>query len=405
MANNVYIGSRYVPIFDGDWDNTKTYEALTIVSYGNNSYTSKRPVPLNTPPTGQISDPYWALTGNLNGQISNLQTQIDGINAILPTKLYDNANRGFIFQGDSYDTIYTHGWSEYAAADVGCTYFKIDSGGGYGFRPANSSPNYGKNWIDLLIADTSIDDDKITDICVCGGSNDRSQTDAQLLDAMQEYDTYVKGRFPNLKNIYLGFIGFDYIDAATVNDINAKVARYKNYALDLGWSYLDGVQYICRNPHNMSSTSRNHYSEGAVSLVGRYVAHAIKCGSCEYCVSETTAFTENTSYITSGTGKYNVVFEIRGGMLKVVPSQKQWTAQSTLTGTISNILTSDMGNFMTRSLGIDVWVRYSGVNHMATLRPNPNNVANLDLVFDEPSFSIPSGASFIIMQTYKTILL
>lgn len=77
MANNVYIGMRYVPIFVGDWDNTKSYESLMIVQYGNNTYTSKRPVPVGVLPTDTT---YWALTGNYNGQISNLQQQIDDLN-------------------------------------------------------------------------------------------------------------------------------------------------------------------------------------------------------------------------------------------------------------------------------------------------------------------------------------
>ena len=80
MANNVYIGSRYVPIFDGTWDNTKSYEALVIVEYGNNTYTSKKPVPAGTLPTNNT---YWALTGNYNGQINNLQKQIDKLHCMV----------------------------------------------------------------------------------------------------------------------------------------------------------------------------------------------------------------------------------------------------------------------------------------------------------------------------------
>lgn len=76
MANNVYIGMRYVPLFDGAWDNTKSYEALTIVEYGNNTYTSKKAVPVGTLPTDTT---YWALTGNYNGQISNLYNLINTI--------------------------------------------------------------------------------------------------------------------------------------------------------------------------------------------------------------------------------------------------------------------------------------------------------------------------------------
>ena len=83
MPNNVYIGSRYVPIFDGAWNNTKTYEPLTIVEYGNSSYTSKKSVPAGTLPTNTS---YWALTGNYNGQISNLQTQIDAIKSVTNAK-------------------------------------------------------------------------------------------------------------------------------------------------------------------------------------------------------------------------------------------------------------------------------------------------------------------------------
>lgn len=81
MANNVYIGMRYVPIFDGDWDPSKSYEALVIVQYGNNTYTSKRPVPVGTLPT---DTDYWALTGDYNGQISALDSRIDVLEAKIP---------------------------------------------------------------------------------------------------------------------------------------------------------------------------------------------------------------------------------------------------------------------------------------------------------------------------------
>lgn len=56
-----YIGARYVPVFDGDWDPSKNYENLTIVNYEGFTYTSKIPVPRGTLPT---DTDYWVLTGS-----------------------------------------------------------------------------------------------------------------------------------------------------------------------------------------------------------------------------------------------------------------------------------------------------------------------------------------------------
>lgn len=63
---NTYVGMRYVPIFDGEWDSTKTYEPLVIVSNQGNSYTSRTFVPTGINIT---NTEYWALTGNYNAQV------------------------------------------------------------------------------------------------------------------------------------------------------------------------------------------------------------------------------------------------------------------------------------------------------------------------------------------------
>lgn len=70
MAVRQYVGARYVPKFADPivWEEGKSYEALTIVTYNNDSYTSKVPTPatVGTPPN---NEDYWALTGNFNGQV------------------------------------------------------------------------------------------------------------------------------------------------------------------------------------------------------------------------------------------------------------------------------------------------------------------------------------------------
>lgn len=63
-----YIGARYVPLFadPAEWDNTRTYEPLTIVLHQGNSYTSRQYVPIGIDIN---NNEYWALTGNYNAQV------------------------------------------------------------------------------------------------------------------------------------------------------------------------------------------------------------------------------------------------------------------------------------------------------------------------------------------------
>lgn len=75
MAVTQYIGARYVPLFADpiEWDSSRTYEPLTIVYSGGNSYTSRQFVPAGIPID---NDSYWALTGNYNAQIEQYRTEV-----------------------------------------------------------------------------------------------------------------------------------------------------------------------------------------------------------------------------------------------------------------------------------------------------------------------------------------
>lgn len=74
MSSIQYIGMRYVPKFDGEWDESKTYEALVIVTdQFNTSYTSRRAVPAGTPLTDVT---YWAPTGIFNAQLYAYRAEV-----------------------------------------------------------------------------------------------------------------------------------------------------------------------------------------------------------------------------------------------------------------------------------------------------------------------------------------
>ena len=75
MATTQYIGARYVPLFAEpiEWDKTKQYEPLTIVTNSGNSYTSKQYVPTGIEIT---NEEFWALTGNYNAQIEQYRNEV-----------------------------------------------------------------------------------------------------------------------------------------------------------------------------------------------------------------------------------------------------------------------------------------------------------------------------------------
>lgn len=92
--NRQYIGARYVPKFfenpngGWEWEPGFQYEPLTIVKYGENTYTSKKLVPANIG-SPNLNVDYWANTGNYNGAIVNLQNELNEAN--------DNINQLFDF--------------------------------------------------------------------------------------------------------------------------------------------------------------------------------------------------------------------------------------------------------------------------------------------------------------------
>lgn len=103
-----YIGARYVPIFGRknettiEWDNSKSYEPLTIVLYQGNSYTSKQYVPQGA----EITDEkYWALTGNYNAQVEQYRKEVA---SKIETVAHDDTLKGAGISSDPLKTNLNH---------------------------------------------------------------------------------------------------------------------------------------------------------------------------------------------------------------------------------------------------------------------------------------------------------
>ena len=128
MTTRQYIGARYVPILDGDWDITKDYEPLVIVSYQGNSYTSRTFVPHGTAITNET---YWALTGNYNAQVEAYRQEVQDYTAEVAEAISDAKESQFI-GNEKFDMSIAHmeygTWDILSGDDYKSTYVSIQGG-------------------------------------------------------------------------------------------------------------------------------------------------------------------------------------------------------------------------------------------------------------------------------------
>lgn len=76
MSVREFIGARYVPIIVGEWDKTRTYEPLMVVTYQGASYTSRQYVPADIEITNEN---YWVLSANYNAQVEAYRKEVRDI--------------------------------------------------------------------------------------------------------------------------------------------------------------------------------------------------------------------------------------------------------------------------------------------------------------------------------------
>ena len=127
--NRQYIGARYVPkIFDNngsnEWVSGISYEALTVVTYLNNSYTSKKNVPSNIG-APNLNTEYWVNIGNYNAQINELNNRVTVIESTYD-KIYNSVNamksdtsisNGMHLKTTGYYAKGDYGWGEYVVVN------------------------------------------------------------------------------------------------------------------------------------------------------------------------------------------------------------------------------------------------------------------------------------------------
>lgn len=241
MANTPvrqYIGARYTPLFanPAEWDNTKTYEPLTIVLHEGNSYTSRQYVPTGIDIN---NNDYWALTGNYNAQIESYRqitqnalklaqtnkSDIADIDANLnalhantvndATKLYEliqyNAKRSdIVIIGDSItaglglNNPDTTAYPELLAQALNMTkHVYAQSGAGFVAAAANAPYNTLNSLVTQAITDATLDKNNVGIVLLMGGINDDYEQATQAAQNATNDLTLIHTNFPNAQ-IYFG---------------------------------------------------------------------------------------------------------------------------------------------------------------------------------------------------------
>lgn len=119
---NHYQGNRYVPLImrdDEPWSNLNTYEALVVVMYQGNSYTSRKAVPSGI---DILNKDYWSCTGNYNAQVAQYRTETQ--NAV---NIVNDTLSGFENEQDGKFTIMLNNYKEQINAYADGKYAGIDA--------------------------------------------------------------------------------------------------------------------------------------------------------------------------------------------------------------------------------------------------------------------------------------
>ena len=314
MANNVYIGNRYVPVFADpvEWDNLRQYEPLTIVTYQGTAYTSKKTVPVGT---ALSNTEYWVVTGNYNAQVEEYRQEVVALdgrvttlngtvtsqgnqitalgNRVTATEKVANTeksarlDRHFLLIADSYGMRSTSQptWTELWAQYIPNTRQKSVSSIGFttGTNPSNFKAQLEAFYNELTAAERA----EITDIVVAGGYNDArvihgGGSESQLILAIQDFLNYAITNFPNAV-VSIAFIGWETHDASQLVSTFSMFHAQRIYE---NTSYkrtkvLYGASSVMKNTNFMDDTQFHPNPTGSQYL---YKALYNECVGGSFCL-------------------------------------------------------------------------------------------------------------------------
>lgn len=305
LINRQYVGARYVPKVMGVWNKALQYEALSIVTYAGNSFTSKIPVPPNI----DISNgTYWVNTGNYNAQVEAYRQETAQLENQLNNEIINRKNDtkdNILWIGDSYSVNYNHKLPNGVRDMLNAKNWYEYSKGGAGFEGAwagatfNDLINQAKNEM------SASQKEMIKYVYIVGGANDSSFDWTTLKPKVISTVNNARSSFPNAQVCYIfASAAYDtYLDLLT---------KAKNISNDLivpcifamPHYYLTGAFYNTDNLHFSSDATNYIISVISGLLSGSSYIPSITANVAKTCFEGWKS--TNALYITATNGELKI---------------------------------------------------------------------------------------------------
>lgn len=259
LINRQYVGARYVPKIMGEWNKALQYEALSVVTYMGNSFTSKVHVPANIDISNQS---YWVNTGNYNAQVENYRKETAQLTNSLNDEIINRKNAdkdNILWIGDSYSVNYNHKLPNGVRDMLNAKNWYEYSKGGAGFAGAWAGANY-NDLIELAKKEMSASQkEMIKYVYIVGGANDSSFSWSEVKSKVISTVKNARNSFPNAQVCFI-FASCAY---TTYMDLLTKTKNMCNDNLmpcifAMPYYYLSGTFY---------NTDNLHYTEDATNYI------------------------------------------------------------------------------------------------------------------------------------------
>ena len=270
LINRQYVGARYVPKVMGEWNKALQYEALSIVTYAGNSFTSKVPVPANIDISNKT---YWVNTGNYNAQVEAYRQQTSQLENHLNSEIIDRKNDtkdNILWIGDSYSVNYNHKLPNGVRYMLNAKNWYEYSKGGAGFAGAWAGASFNDLIEQAKNEMSASQKEMIKHVYIVGGANDSSFSWTQLKDKVVSTVQNARNSFPNAQVCFIfASCAYDTYQDLFTKTKNMCNDNYVPCIFAMPYYYLTGAFY---NSDNL------HFTEAATNYIISVIS-ALLCGS------------------------------------------------------------------------------------------------------------------------------